>query len=105
MKSRSKWLILLLVAAIIAAVGSFVVWERPNDAGESEQVDASPRSLDAKKLSSKDATELTDDAPAPPNALRFVRGDAAEAIAVTAIVGSPGHYPPREEVVEKSGYF
>src|SRR5690554_97334 len=103
MKPRSKWLFILLSAALIAATGSFVfVDQQRQAAGEAAHTEVAP---DAQKSDSAVAGDQAEDLTAPPNALRFVRGDDAEDVRVSVVVGTPGHYPPREGEVEKGGFF
>src|SRR5690554_4677273 len=103
MKPRSKWLFILLSAALIAATGSFVfVDQQRQAAGEAAHTEVAP---DAQKPDSAVAADQAEDLTAPPNALRFVRGDDAEDVRVSVVVGTPGHYPPREGEVEKGGFF
>lgn len=107
MKPRSKLFVLLLIAASIAALGSFffptdtnqVVTDAnlPNSEGENDQL--------TQNTASKDVDNTAEDEVAPLNSLRFVRGSDNEDVAVTAWVGTPGRYPPSHGDVEKGGFF
>lgn len=107
MKTRLKWLYLLLLVATVAAAGSFVAADCASqgvDEGDSAK-ERADRPADTPAPTSEDAVAPPAALEVPANALRFVRGDKAEDVAVSVSVGTPGHYPPREGEVGIGGFF
>lgn len=103
MKPRSKWLLILLVVALSAAAGRFIFdTQQRHDASDVPRTKVAPS---APKPTSAGEDARAKALRAPPNSLRFVRGDDAEPVHVSVRVGTPGHYPPREDEVEKGGFF